>query len=347
MRVAFCPFYRTNPYQRRLAEELARLGTDVVPLSESSFFLIRSRPAWGVEVLHIHWPDHLLLAPGWCKTVMKSVAFLGQVLFCRLLGKRVVWTAHNLHDHERTHPRTQKFFLKRLARLAHRVIVHTPSAATRVAETFNLSPDKIRLVPHAHYVNDYPNTLAPAAAREQLQIAPATFVYLFLGSIRGYKGVADLIDAFLGLNQADSRLLIAGKPVDAETDSLVRARIAGDARIDYRPGYVADEALQLYFNAANVVVLPFADLLTSGSLLLVMSFAKACIVPDVSALTDVVPPTGAIVYDPKDPAGLVEALQAAQIRREELPEMGKRNLAAVEHWGWPEMAQATLDAYRK
>ncbi len=55
-------------------------------------------------------------------------------------------------------------------------------------------------------------------------------------------------------------------------------------------GYVPDDRLDLFLNAADRVVLPYTEILTSGAAILAMSFGRPIIAPDRGALRDHVPP---------------------------------------------------------
>jgi len=345
MRIAFCPYAKDNFYQRHLAQELEKLGASVESLAPRRLLLWGCAATRKVDVLHIHWTDQLLVGRSWLGSLARSTMCIGQLCLCRLLGRRIVWTAHNLSSHDRRFPRTERLFTRLLAQLAHRVIAHSNAAAAQVAQAFRIPMSKICVIPHAHYVGDYPNSIDRSAARNRLGIDDQNFVFLFLGNIRSYKGLADLVEAFRALDRDDVRLLVAGRPFEEQAAWQVREWAAGDPRIDYRPGFVEADMMEVYFNAADVVVLPFTDILTSGSLLLAMSFAKPCIVPDLDTLTEVVPADGGFVYDAQQSAALAAALHQAIERRAELPAMGQASLRAVADWGWPQMAEATYQAY--
>ena len=66
------------------------------------------------------------------------------------------------------------------------------------------------VVPHGNYIERYPNHISRQEALQQLDLPGGEFVYLFLGLLRPYKGVEDLIDAFNKLAPPTGRLLIVG-----------------------------------------------------------------------------------------------------------------------------------------
>ncbi|HOB32769.1 MAG TPA: glycosyltransferase family 1 protein, partial [Verrucomicrobiota bacterium] len=94
-------------------------------------------------------------------------------------------------------------------------------------------------------------------------------------------------------------------------------------------------------------VLPYKDVLTSGAVLLAMSFGRACIAPRLGTITDYLDDRGAFLYDANDPAGLSKALQEALEKSEQTETMGKHNLQKAEECSWNRIAQATVRLYQR
>lgn len=170
----------------------------------------------------------------------------------------------------------------------------------------------------------------------QLGLEGAKTVYLFMGHIKPYKGVEDFIESFKAIREDGVRLLVVGQPLDEETGSRIRAAAAGDQRIDLALHYIPDDSVQLYMNAADVVVFPLRKMHTSGSILLMMSFAKPVIAPAIASVPEYVGQDAGILFDPVDPDGLRKALVMA--RGQPLEEMGRAGYEQVVHHGWREFA---------
>jgi glycosyltransferase involved in cell wall biosynthesis len=170
---------------------------------------------------------------------------------------------------------------------------------------------------------------------------------LFLGRVRPYKGVLELIDAFRHLENSEVRLVIAGQPhVEDAADTIVR-KIGDDSAIRFVPGFVPEEMIQVYMNACDVVALPYRDVLTSGAAVLAMSFGRACVAPRLGCLKDILSDDGAFLYDADEPDGLAGALRAAVVNRAGLPTMGAHNLQVARSWDWEGVARQTVDVYRR
>jgi glycosyltransferase involved in cell wall biosynthesis len=86
---------------------------------------------------------------------------------------------------------------------------------------------------------------------------------LFFGNIAPYKGLEYLVSAFCQVLQTDRsyRLLIVGKPKGPasywnEIRQTIRRNGIGD-RIIEKIEYVPDATTELYFKAADVLILPY------------------------------------------------------------------------------------------
>ena len=67
--------------------------------------------------------------------------------------------------------------------------------------------------------------------------------------------------------------------------------------------------MQMYLRAADAVVLPYKDVLTSGSAILAMTFGQPVIAPAIGCLPESLGAEGTILYDPSTPDGLERALR--------------------------------------
>ena len=99
------------------------------------------------------------------------------------------------------------------------------------------------------------------------------------------------------------------------------------------------------FNSSDVVVLPFREILTSGSTLLAMSFGRPVVVPRMGGLVDVVSNGCGFTYDPELTDGLSIALHKCV--ECDLEEMGKVAFNEVSAYSWSNFTNETLMAYQK
>lgn len=345
--VAFVPYWGAkNPYQDALARHLSALGVRLEKgYSLKDLFrygiLLSTRP----DIVHLHWLPEF----GWREwRFLRAMAFVSRLALLRLRGVPLIWTVHNLVPHESLHPRLDWLLARTVAALSSGLIVHGQNARERVIDTWRLQDrGHFAVIPHANYIGDYPNHIDRAAARGRLGVEDSRVVFLFLGAVRPYKGVLELIQAFQQLAPDRAVLVIAGQPLNEEFRRKIEAASAGLGNVQFHPGFVPDDQIQVYMNAADVVVLPYRHLLSSGAALLAMSFGKPCIGPAMGCLTDVLDDRGAFLYDPAGETGLLESMRQAVERAEALSAMGQYNRRKASQWTWASAAAATRALYER
>lgn len=117
--------------------------------------------------------------------------------------------------------------------------------------------------------------------------------------------------------------------------------MADNPRIHLHARRIPDEELQLFYNAADVVVLPFKQILTSGSLVLAMSFGKAVVTPHLESLLEILPEEGVKWFDPLDSDSLRNSLLVCACATSFSTGGGIINRIHVHNWPWASVAQIT------
>jgi len=344
MRVLFLPDYTDgNPYQEKLAEGLQDTDIEISMASgypvETLRSLLDSRP----NVIHLHWIAPFLVTENLVVSAVKSVIFLQATLVAKLFGIDTVWTVHNLLDHERRHPRLELLVRRIYARLSDRIIVHCPAAKGLVERRYRVqSPEKIIVVPHGHYDSVYKDSITQEEARTELSLGADVTTFLYFGQIRTYKQVPQLVDTFKEVSDPDLRLVVAGKPVDEAEAQRVSEKSHGDDRIDTELEFIPNDRLQVYFNAADAVVLPYRNSLTSGTAILGMSFGTPIVGPRVGCLPGLLDHQDELLYDPDT------GLQGDSLRRAastDLASIGTENRRQVLEYEWDTIASQTQKVY--
>jgi glycosyltransferase involved in cell wall biosynthesis len=346
LRVVHLPVYTDNAYQPLLMAALRRQGAEVIDGGGGGNFIGIALRRWKADVIHFHWLHPYMLRSSRLGSLGRGLRFLAEVVALRVAGTRIVWTVHNLQNHARHQVGLERWFTRRFVRLVHQAIAHC-SAGRAVAEAaFGLKdPARWAVIPHGSYVGHYADTVSRSDARRSLGLADGELVLLFLGRILPYKGILELVQEFRTHAPSDARLVIAGKPGDESSLPTIADAAAGHPGIRLHPGYVPDDQVQTFMRAADVVVQPFRDILTSSSVVLAMSFGKAVVAPARGCIPDTLGPDGGIVYPPDDPQGLGNALFEVYRRRNELTAMGEANRRRTEEWTWDRVAAETVRVY--
>jgi beta-1,4-mannosyltransferase len=221
---------------------------------------------WGsYDVLHLHWPEQLVRGQSKRQTLVAFVLCMGLIARLRFLGTPVIWTVHNLRPHQ---------WRNRLEKFAVRAL--TKSARLKLYLNESTQNDR-QGVTILH--GDYKEWLS-ANRSDSRQV---TNQVLYFGLVRPYKGVEDLIGAFVDLGAPEWRLVVAGRPTDAGISASVVAasELVDNVQLDLR--HVSDEDLVAYLGAAKLVVLPYRTMYNSGSLLLALSSSTHVLAPRTPA----------------------------------------------------------------
>ena len=279
------------------------------------------------------------------------------LLYYKAMRRRIVLTAHNVNIRKRdcTDTRLNRFSLRMQYHLVDHIFVHTERMKRELLSDFSIHERKVSVIPFG-INNTAPETeMTTFDAKGMLGISAGDKTMLCYGQIAPYKGLEYLISAFTELLKRDGnyRLIIAGKPkwnetywnqiVQLMTDRGVRERVI--ERIEHVP----DDETELYFKAADVLILPYTRIFQSGVLFLSYSFGLPVIAADVGSLKEeIIEGKTGFVFKPQDSSDLARAISKyfssevfanLQGRREEI----KRY--ANEKYSWSKVAAITATVY--
>jgi beta-1,4-mannosyltransferase len=338
----FPPEASENPYIQLLCDALQECGVFIVPHPGRLSILWLLRMGSRVDILHFHWPEIHYHRRSLLLTMLKFGHFAAFLLAAIGLGHTVVWTAHNLEPHERT-PLPDRWARRLMARLAW-VVAHCQWAAEEVRRRWGVRRE-ILVVNHGHYIGRYPDHVSRDEARRQLGLPFDAKVFLHLGALRWYKGMENLLASFRQLDGAHLRLLIAGQVRDEALGEVIHQEAHKDSRVVFHPGFVAEDRVQLYFKAADMMVLPYTAVTTSGSLMLALSFGCGVIAPSIGCIPEMIDTSVGILYNPQEKGGLLKALQESL--EMDFCRVGFKSRAFAERRGWKEVAEKHADFYRR
>ncbi len=308
--------------------------------------LIRYAATAKPKVFHILWNNKFELFD---RTLL--------MLYYKLLGKKLVFTAHNVNIRKRdcTDTWLNRFSLRVQYRLVDHILLHTERMKQELLSDFGVQERKVSVIPFG-INNTVPNTeMTTLDAKGMLGISASDKTMLCYGQIAPYKGLEYLISAFTELLKRDGnyRLIIAGKPkwneiywnqiVQLMIDRGVRERVI--ERIEHVP----DAETELYFKAADVLVLPYTRIFQSGVIFLSYSFGLPVIAADIGSLKEeIIEGETGFVFKQQDPSDLAKVIakyfeseffRERERRRSEIKEY------ANERYSWNKVAAITTTVY--
>ncbi len=337
--------YECNPYAGLLARELEKLD---IHLELGDYALRREwleEKRKDFDVLHLNWLDPFYRKGTLEETLEYYERFAENLAHARRLGYRIVWTMHNLYPHERPYPEVDHRGRLLVCGLADAVIAHCNYAADRLRELF-LRQGEIHIIPHGNFIDIYPDEISSEKARAELGLSQGAFIYLYFGCARAYKGIHSLIETFRRVAGDDALLLLVTRVTfNRGYAEQLRQLAQRDKRVRiFTSSYFASADLQIYFNAADVVTLPFSEVLTSGSAIAALGFGKPMILPKLGCLPELIDEEIGILYEANDEAALGRAM--VEIRRRNLDAAERAARARAESLDWRGIAARIARVYR-
>lgn len=348
--VAFFPSLNAmsgNPYWAILASELEKAGCSFVkdtPDYYSLGWLLKNKSR--INILHIHFIQQFYTSgkPGRLR-LLYVLRLLINTLIAKLLGYSVIYTLHDVEPRIKLSPVwADKLAHYMIVKLSHKIIVHCEEASRYLCQKYG-HIKSFFIVDHPNYINAYANNISPEFARSKLALPLNSIVFTFFGGVYPDKGIDCLIQAFRLTQDQNFRLVIAGR-VSKSSESFseyLREVALIDDRISLHLHHIPDNEIQVLMNAADIVVLPFSKILTSGSTVLAMSFARPVIIPKIGCLPELVGPSVGWQFEPGDSISLSETMKHAA--NCDYSRVGQNAYEAISKYSPDHFAKQTIKVY--
>lgn len=301
----------------------------------------------GPRILHVHFFDELTQRHSRLQTIARSLGFMALLSSLQMRGVQIIWTAHNLEPHELYHPQLGFLVYRWMARHSAAIIVHSQAGHTMLESRYGPLSRSV-VIPHGSYIGLYGSPRDRVESRVALGLPTHGRVLLNLGTLRPYKGLEDLLVAFARLPEKQrGRLLIVGATKDASYAAALQRQAQAVTGASLYQHFVPDSEVPTYLAAADVMVLPYHTLLTSGILLWALSYGRPVVAPAFGPVRELVHEgQQGFLFTPGDPMSLEAALQRA-LAHPDLDTLGKAGLAVAQQFDWPTIARQTADLYQQ
>ena len=349
-----------NPYQELLYNGLKKNFNATIkrivksPAYELPFLTLPFRLLWlkllNYRIFHLHWTYGFVVQRISYRIprVFYSAYFYFILFYLKLLKYKIVWTVHEPMPHEKEFANDLSA-RKVLSRLADAKIVHSAFAINEM-KNLGLDIDNTHIIPHGNYMSVYKNQVSKNEARKYLGLDKDDFIFLFFGIIRGYKGIENLLPAFKRLvkTRKNIKLVIAG---DIAKDAKNLSKLIENYKktlgqnLISNIGFIDDDKVQYYFNSADIVVLPFKKITTSGTAILALSFAKPVIAPKMACLNEL-PDNIGFFYKPDERGALYKAMEKAIKNKRKLKIMDKNAFEYAKSLSWDKISEKTYRLFK-
>ncbi|MBL1233291.1 MAG: hypothetical protein P1U44_09835 [Vicingaceae bacterium] len=273
-----------------------------------------------IDIVNIHWPESIF---NYSEPSLNDLSDLETELKKWKTKSKIVYTRHNILPHK-----SKSENLIELYRLVLQYcdgIIHMGNYSKTELESHytELSIKKSIVIPHPAYTL-FKNQISKSEARKKLKIGEYKNVILVFGSIRTKAELKLIKTAFNNLKLENKYLLISNlniyKPLPTtflqrvKKFSLTKAEklrlsLSNNVTINYN--FIENNDVQVYLNAADVLLIPRIDLLNSGNVFLGFSFKKIVVGPKIGNIAEVLEITNNPAFSPKDANSATLALESA------------------------------------
>ena len=230
------------------------------------------------------------------------------------------------------------------ARRSRQLIAVSEHTALETRQLLSVAPEKITVVYHGVDARFQPLPANQVTTFREHRRLPERFV-LFVGTLEPRKNLIRLVEAFKLADPGETKLMLVGGKGWLYEDLFARVDELGLGETVRFPGYVPNDELVLWYNAATVFAYPS---LYEGFGMPVTE-AQACGTPVLASSTTSLPEAAgeaALLVDPEDvdaiAGGLRRLLDDEELRRE-LSDRGREHADA---FGWTRTARRTAEVYR-
>jgi len=273
------------------------------------------------DIIHIQWPEALIKWQRPSPELIEKV--ISRLRFWKGNNTKILVTRHNYLPHL-PHPLNEQLYRSiyewadgviHLGDYSHREFIQRYPA---------LDAPNHMVIPHPVYTN-LPNQISKSEARKLLKLPGGGKVFIVFGKTRTLAEQEFIIKGFRKLNLKNKVLIFCTgilplpekvSGTKAPVRFLRRAvkktwlrwyySLSGVKIFDR---FVPEEDIQIYMNAADVVIIQRLGQLNSGNLPLAYTFKKVAIGPNTGNIGEILKKTNNPAFSPLQTSSLVNAMQ--------------------------------------
>ena len=277
--IIFVLFLDINPNPSIVARKVFKYQqysnriSSVLSYCFSSVQVVYSCTRQSINILHFQWPK---LPPFDCLLIF----------LLKLLGKKIVYTLHNVIPHDTSH---LSFFDLIILRLVDNISVHSQYAKSLLLRKYPFLYPKIFISPHG--LIPFQGNSTPCTEYEKLpdRVKLASSKFIFIGSDHPYKGLSTLLESWQKLStihKSDAALFVIGKTGYSINCQNHYALSSKDESIYFTNTYASESLIHTLLLSSKCVILPHKFVTQSGVLYSVLPYRRKLILNSISSFLD-------------------------------------------------------------
>lgn len=258
-------------------------------------------------------------------------------LVYRLLAQRCFMTVHNLLPHNQ-HTPFNRWLYRMIYRFPDKLVVHTEKMKSGLRDQFGV--DEGRVIVMLHGVDAPPERLSVPEHAPELRV-------LLFGGLSHYKGTDLFLKSLSLLANIPMSVVIAGECRDqaykAQIERLIEA-LPPNHVVQWDKKFIDEQEVGRYFEAADVVMLPYRHIDQSGVLFTAFRFGTPVIASDVGSFRESLPEYAGVIVPALTAESLAHTLRVFSAKKSEFDRQRIRQHA--EAMVWPVTVLPLINAYK-
>ena len=287
------------------------------------------------DIFHLHWPE-FFIKQSHIKSFFRIIFFIFILYIFKLRKTKIIWTVHNLYPHNNIKPKLYLFVLNILKLYLDGITFFSYDSRTIVNKQFKFTKSiKNAVIPHALYdYNLKPSKKITEDLLKNINIKErGSKLLLFFGRIDKYKDLKGLIKTFNKIDDKKLYLLIVGNYSEKNYFNEIKKLSDKNKNLTLIIGFFPEEKISSLFHIADLVVLPFINILNSGSLMLALSLQKPVLAPSLGSINELKDKIGhqtLITYDKLNKEILMDAVSKCKAPKNDiLQQFSLKNVAKL------------------
>jgi len=164
------------------------------------------------------------------------------------------------------------------------------------------------VIPCMNFNGEFEDTSTEKEARTRLGIGKKEFVVGHYAPTHPYKGTEDFLKLLPMDADRSVRFMVFGECRESGLGAIIQEAAAKRSDMITNLGFISNSEMQHWFKACDIIVQPYREITTSGSIYFAIAFKKPVVAPPLGNIPDVIQHgvTGWLASSPEQVWGCIE-----------------------------------------